>query len=100
LIKEKLIKMAFNLKMGRYARMLKLEISRDEQSISLEVLPKGETTPIRINIGHYEIITGERNGIKVSQISTSREWMTELVKAVAPEQFIEFEKVHLLKLIM
>jgi hypothetical protein len=100
MLKEKIIKMAFNHKMERIARMLKLEISREDKTISLEVLLNGESTPIQITIGHYEIHTGEKNGIKISNIHTSREWMTELIHAFAAEKFIAFDQVKLLKLIL
>ncbi len=100
MLKEKIMKMVFNHKMERYARMLKLEISRDDKSILLEVLPNGESNPIQITIGHYEILTGEKNGIRISHIRTSRQWMTELIQTLAPEHFIAFENVKLLKLIL
>ena len=80
--------------------MLKLEIDTELKSISAEILLRGEASPIQVHIGHYEILTGEESGIKVSQIHTSREWMTELIQELSPEHVIKFNRAKLLKLIL
>jgi hypothetical protein len=99
MIKESIIKFAFNVKMERYAHMLKLDINSEDKSISLEVLLRGEGSPIQIHIGHYEIVTGDESGIKISQIHTSREWMTEMIQTLAPEHTVKFNYAKLLKMI-
>jgi hypothetical protein len=100
MITEKIIKFAFNLKMQRYAYMLKLDINPEDKTIDLEVLLRGEGTPLQIHIGHYEILTGAESGIKVSQIHTSREWMTEMIQTMAPEHTVNFNYAKLLKIFM
>ena len=100
MITEFIIKHVLNYKFGRFGKMLKLEINSDKQSIELEVLPKGESSPITISIGRYEIMTGSENAIKFNNITTSREWMTEVIRAVSPEPIVKFDHAKLLKIIM
>ena len=100
MIKESIIKLIFNITMERYAQMLKLDINSEDKSIELEVLLRGESAPLKIHIGHYEIMTGDESGIKVSQIHTSREWMTEMIQAFVPEHTVKFNNAKLLKMIM
>jgi hypothetical protein len=100
MITEKLIKIAFNFRMKRYAKMLKLDINSEDKTIDLTVLLKGEASPIEIHIGHYEVLTGEVPGIKISNIHTSREWMTELIQAIVPERTIPFNRAKLLKIVL
>jgi len=99
MIKEFLIKTAFNLKMERYGHMFKLDINPEDKTITAEILLKGEASPIQIHIGHYEILTGEESGIKINNIHTSREWMTALVQEISPERVIRFNHAKLLKMI-
>lgn len=80
--------------------MLKLDINSGDKTIDLEVLLRGEGSPLKIHIGHYEIKTGEESGIKISKIHTSREWITELIHALAPEHIVKFNNAKLLKIIM
>lgn len=100
MITTTLIKYAFNLKMKRYAHMLKLDINPEDKTIDLEILLRGEGTPLQIHCGHYEILSGTESGIKVSQIHTSREWMTEMIQTVVPEYTVKFNHVNLLKIFM
>lgn len=80
--------------------MLKLDINSADKSIELEVLLRGESAPLQISIGHYEILTGAESGIRVSQIHTSKEWMTELIQTLAPEHTVKFNYANLLKIVM
>jgi hypothetical protein len=100
MIKESVIKLIFNSTMARYAQMLKLDINSEDKSINLEVLLRGESVPLQIHIGRYEILTGAESGLKISQIHTSREWMTEIIQTFAPEHTLKFNHAKLLKMIL
>lgn len=100
MIKESIIRFTFNKIMERYGQMLKLDIDSENKSISAEVLLKGEDSPLKVYIGRYEILGGNESGIKISQIQTSKEWMTELIQAVAPEHTVNFNYAKLLKIFM
>lgn len=97
MITDSLIKFVLNAKFERFGKMLKLEINSINKTIVAEVLLNGELSPIQINVGHYEILTTEKNGIKLSQISTSKEWLTELIQELAPTPTLEFDHAKLLK---
>ncbi len=100
MITKSIIKRIFNNKMERYGHMLKLDINSKDKTIDLEVLLRGEASPLQIHIGHYEIKTGEESGVKISRIHTSREWMTDLIHALAPEHTVKFNYAKLLKIVL
>jgi len=86
--------------MERYGYMLKLDIDSGEKTIDLELLLRGESIPLRIHVGRYEILAGAESGIKISQINTSKEWITEVIHALAPEHTLKFNHAGLLKMIL
>lgn len=89
-----------NSKLGRYGEMLKLEIDSKQKTISLEILPKGETMPIQVHIGDYEIIEGDPGGVKLRDVHTSREWITEIIKTLALEPTVPINHAKILKIFM
>ncbi len=99
-LRDEPIRLWLNLKLERYGKMLKLEIDSKRKTISLEILPKGEDKPIQVKIGHYEVIEGETGGLKLGDIHTSREWMTEVIKAFAPEPTVPVGHAKLLQMVM
>jgi hypothetical protein len=100
MITKAIIRRVFNIKMERYGHMLKLDINSKDKTIDLEVLLRGETSPLQIHIGHYEIKTGDESGIKISRIHTSREWITDLIHALVPEHTVKFNHAKLLKIVL
>ena len=100
MITKSIIRRIFNIKMERFGQMLKLDINSEDKTIDLEVLLRGEASPLQIHIGHYEIRTGDDSGVKISRIHTSREWMTDLIHALAPEHIIKFNHANLLKIVL
>ena len=99
-LRDEPVKHWLNSKLGRYGEMLKLEIDSKRKTISLEILPKGETTPIQVKIGNYEIIEGDPGGVKLRDVHTSREWITEVIKTLAPNPTVPVDHANLLKIIM
>jgi hypothetical protein len=100
MVKRAIIRRIFNIKMERYGQMLKLDINSKDKTIDLEVLLRGEASPLHIHIGHYEIKSGEESGVKISKIQTSREWITDLIHALAPEHMVKFDHANLLKIVL
>jgi hypothetical protein len=70
-----------NSKLGRYGEMLKLEIDSKQKTVELEILLVGEDKPVQVTILKYEIIEG---GLSWSDVKTSRQWITEVIKTFAP----------------
>ncbi len=100
MVKKAIIRRIFNIKMERYGQMLKLDINSKDKTIDLEVLLRGESSPLQIHIGHYEIKSGDDSGVKISKIHTSREWITDLIHALAPEHMLKFNHANLLKIVL
>ena len=78
-IAESVIKKLLNSEVERYGYMLNLNIDSAAKQITAEILPAGEQTPITIT-AHYKFThkQGEAQ-IKLSNIQTSREWITVLI---------------------
>lgn len=100
MIKEFLIRILINAKFGRFGKMLKLDIDSKNKIILAEVLLKGEVEAVKIKVGRYEVQTESRKGFLLSNIETSRSWMTEIVAVFGPEIFIPLEKANLLKVFL
>lgn len=67
-----------------YGRMLSFSIDSKTSRIRLEVLPKGETQPITINIDEYALTTvAGADFIVIKKASASREWIDALLKDFA-----------------
>jgi hypothetical protein len=95
MIKEMIIRTALNAKFGRYGKVLTLKIDSSNKTIDVDVLLKGETEPIKIRVGQEG-----KPGLALTNIQTSRPWMTELAAAFGPEILIPIEKAKLLGLVL
>jgi hypothetical protein len=72
-----------------YGRMLNLAIDSKNKKIRLEILPKGETSPLAVVIEEYEIAT--RKGVEsilIKRASASREWIDAVLKDFATNKTI------------
>ncbi|MFA7329475.1 MAG: hypothetical protein WC326_00225 [Candidatus Delongbacteria bacterium] len=97
---EFVVKALINVAFERFGKMLKLEIDSQAKTILLDLLPAGETTPIQVRIGHYEVLSGPPAGIRLSQIETSREWLSVLIREFYPEPVLTGGPVQLWKLLL
>lgn len=64
-----------------YAKMLNFSVEPSTRTISLELLPKGEASPIKVTLTGYEILqngTGATS-IRFAQTAASREWIDTLL---------------------
>lgn len=100
MIKEFLIAKAINILYRRFGKVLKLNIDSKAKVIDVDVLLKGETEPIKIRVGHYDVRTGDKPGLALSEIQTSRPWMTEIAAAIGSEIFVPIEKAKFLELVL
>lgn len=73
-----------------YGRMLNLSIDSRAKKITVEILPKGEQTPITVTIGQYELIhLNQQTSILIKQASANREWVDALLKDFAVGEAIK-----------
>ena len=69
---------------AKYGRMLDLDIDSRNKTIRIEILPKGEASPIEIKVLEYEVFfDGKEASIAVKKVSASREWIEVLLNDVA-----------------
>jgi hypothetical protein len=100
MVKEFFIKPVINKFFERYGKVLTLKIDSNNKTMSAEVILKGESEPIMVSIGRYEVHSEGRQGLALSNIQTSRPWMTEIAAAMGPEIFVPIGKARLLGILL
>jgi len=83
--------------------MINFHLNPETHSIEFEIHPKGEDKPIKFQVNKYELLN--ENGkffIRVSEISTNREWMNIGINNFLPSKKVEIpaEYEKLIRLIM
>src|SRR5262245_52834875 len=64
-----------------YGELTNFNLDSHNRRLEGELRLKGETHPIRIQVQAYELIRdGDRIFVVIKQISTSREWLTNLAR--------------------
>ena len=68
-----------------YGRMTRLEIDKENKTISADLELKGEAEAVRITLSNYRLIQEEGNNPLFSPgtIEVSREWLDALLKTLA-----------------
>jgi hypothetical protein len=64
-----------------YGELLNFKFNSSQRSAEGEIMLKGETQPVRLRIGSYDLV--EENGRTfaiINDLVTSREWMTRLAQ--------------------
>jgi hypothetical protein len=71
-----------------YGEVLDLVLNTTARSISVEVLPVGESAPIRVDLSGYGLMTDStgRGWLTFEQLSTSRQWLTLVAERAMPEK--------------
>lgn len=78
-----------------YGRMLNLSIDSRAKKITVELLPKGEQTPITVTIDEYELITlNQQTSILIKRASANREWVDALLKDFATGESIKLPEQY------
>ena len=82
LISER-IKQELNTRIAKYGEVVDVKLNTRERSIQLSIKLKGESEPITVNIGKYELIKEDTKlwlGVDSQSIEASREWLTLLLQ--------------------
>lgn len=78
---------------GRYGTLSDLRLDSHERKIDLEVLLKGESSPVRISISRYDIVSeGQKKYIVFRDVTVSREWMRALAEDILKEKRFELPR--------
>lgn len=71
----------FNTKLHGIGEMTELSIDTKKRSIHVRLDLEGEAEPIEINVNKYDLTRrGARTAITVLDASTSRKWLTEVLR--------------------
>ena len=61
---------------SRYGTLQGIELDSLSRTIVMQVVLKGEDTPVTVTVHEYRFVTeGDRNAVVIGRISASREWM-------------------------
>ena len=64
-----------------YGELTAFKFDSSQRSAEAEIMLKGETQPVQLRIGSYDLISeGDRTFVIVKNLVTSREWMTRLAQ--------------------
>jgi len=80
-VKSKAICKGLNMMLnGRYGEIQELDLDTQRHGVALKILLKGESTPVDVSIGRYEIDDRDpgRPVVVLRDIKVSRPWMQEL----------------------
>ena len=85
----------------KYGKMTKLEIDKENKTVSADLDLKGETEGVRIRLSNYRLVQeeGKNPVFEPGTIEVSREWLDALLKtlvkaSVIPERMEVKNQVH------
>ena len=70
-------KVAINQQIRNYGEVTQLQLNSKLKRINMDILLNGESESISVVIEYYEIT--EENNLKIDGITTSREWIDQLI---------------------
>jgi hypothetical protein len=77
---SKLFKTVMNQLIKSYGTVLAFKIDSKDRSFLIELMMKGETLPIRIEISKYEFVKHENyTSVIIYDLATNREWMQTIM---------------------
>ncbi len=99
----KAAKVAINIQIKEYGKMLKLNLDSTQKSIEMEVMLEGEKEPLSVYVKQYEM--KEENGkhfLKLHGVSTSRAWINTVASSFLEGKTFEIpaEYAKMLKVIV
>lgn len=79
----------------KYGRVNDFKINSNDKKFKLNLTLKGETEPLEIFIDKYEIINKyDSDFLKITKISTSREWLNILINETVKEKEFKIPKKY------
>ena len=85
-----------------YGQMLNFQLDSQTKTVTLELLLKGESAPIRVTLAGYEILDGGSPRLQFGGATASREWVEVLLNQFVVNRPIELPAnlVPVLKLLV
>jgi len=79
---SKTAKALINSQIKEFGEVLGLDLNSTNKSIELEVKLDGEASPLKVNIGRYEILKkDDKYFVKLNDIKTSRAWINTVASS-------------------
>ena len=70
-----------NAYLEKYGTMLNFSVQPDTKTITAEILLKGESSPLRLTLGGYEIGgPPDKPTLRIANATASREWLEVVLK--------------------
>ena len=70
-----------NAYLEKYGTMLNFSVQPDTKTITAEILLKGESAPLRLTLGGYEIGgPADKPTLRIANATASREWLEVVLK--------------------
>ena len=89
-LRDSVIRKTLNSKIKRFGKMLNLNLDSKNKSITLNVLLAGEESPLKIDIGRYDIVShDDKYYLEINDVSTSRLWLNVLAEETLNGEKIE-----------
>jgi hypothetical protein len=61
---------------SRYGTLLGIELDSSSRTIVMEVMLKGEDSPVTVTVHEYRFVAnGDRSSVVIGRVSVSREWL-------------------------
>jgi len=77
---SKVFKALINTAIKSYGTVLAFKIDSQNHSFLIELMLKGETLPVRIDISKYEFVQhGESTSVIIHELIANREWMQTIM---------------------
>jgi|FLOH01.1.fsa_nt_gi hypothetical protein len=90
---SKLFKTIINQVIKSYGSVLAFKIDSKDRSFLIELMLKGETLPIRIEIKKYEFIQhGDSTSVIIYSLAANREWMQTIMDLFVLNKEFELPK--------
>ena len=77
---SKVFKALINTAIKNYGTVLAFKIDSQNHSFLIELMLKGETLPVRIDISKYEFVQyGDSTSVIIHELTANREWMQTIM---------------------
>ncbi len=87
---DKALLIAANRMMKDLGHLTDLRLNKKEKTASAIMMLAGETTPIEVHVGRYELVKeGKKVTLQLRDVSCSREWMDQIADKLGPQMNID-----------
>src|SRR4051812_38754362 len=87
---DKALLIAANRMIKDFGQLTALQVNTKEHSAFAIMMLAGETKPIEVNVGRYELLRDDKKvTVQLRDVSCSREWMHQLARRLEPQMHFD-----------